>query len=331
MESKKIGVVLPVYGVEDYLDECLGSVVGQTYKNLEIILVDDGSKDNCPAMCDAWAQKDSRVRVIHQQNGGLSNARNQGYRNFSGGGVDYIIFIDSDDVLHPEMLATLAKALDEHPDVDAAFCGFTEMTQDGHILPKQNNHIQDKCVDHITAAKNVLSMGSFYGVMVWNKLFRRTLLDNYPDFDESIWYGEDSPWTTQVLRKARNVYLSSEILYYYRKRPGSITHGNVFNKRRLDEYRGLQRMVEFAEDYNDESLLQLTQVRFYIYGSGIWRMAYLHGEKEISRKMAHELNYSRKVWLAQCGIPIWRNRRLWVDKLMEWKFPKALVHLLDTI
>ena len=103
-----ISVIIPIYNVEAYLDECIASVIAQTYSNLEIILVDDGSPDNCPQMCDEWAAKDSRIRVIHKENGGLSDARNAGIDIATG---EYIAFVDSDDWIVPEMYEKMLAAL----------------------------------------------------------------------------------------------------------------------------------------------------------------------------------------------------------------------------
>ena len=96
MYGNLVSVIVPIYNVEKYLEKCIESIVNQTYKNLEIILVDDGSQDNCPAMCDEWTQKDSRIKVIHKKNGGLSSARNAGLEVSNG---EYISFVDSDDWL----------------------------------------------------------------------------------------------------------------------------------------------------------------------------------------------------------------------------------------
>ena len=110
MVEDLISVIVPVYKVEAYLDECVASILGQMYRNLELILVDDGSPDNCGTMCDAWAQKDERVRVIHQENVGLSGARNTGVDKSSG---KWIAFVDSDDAIHPQMLEKLYRAVHE--------------------------------------------------------------------------------------------------------------------------------------------------------------------------------------------------------------------------
>ena len=122
-----ISVIVPVYKVEPYLDRCVQSVVNQTYPNLEIILVDDGSPDQCPVMCDTWAKKDPRIRVIHKKNGGLSDARNAGMAAASG---EYISFVDSDDWIAPEMLERLVKAL-ERDDSDIAACAVEMVWEDG--------------------------------------------------------------------------------------------------------------------------------------------------------------------------------------------------------
>ena len=106
MDYGKVSVIVPIYKVEPYLDQCVQSIVNQTYKNLEIILVDDGSPDNSPAMCDAWAEKDNRIRVIHKENGGFSSARNAGLDAATG---DYIQFVDSDDWILPDMTAALVS------------------------------------------------------------------------------------------------------------------------------------------------------------------------------------------------------------------------------
>ena len=106
MNEPLVSVIVPVYKVEDYLDKCVESIVKQTYKNLEIILVDDGSPDNCPSMCDSWAQKDSRIKVIHKENGGVSSARNSALDTAAG---DYICFVDSDDFIEPNAVGYMLE------------------------------------------------------------------------------------------------------------------------------------------------------------------------------------------------------------------------------
>ena len=126
VDTAKISVIVPVYKVEPYLDKCVSSIVNQTHKNLEIILVDDGSPDNCPAMCDAWAEKDSRIRVMHKTNGGLSDARNAGMAVATG---ELMAFVDSDDWIVPDMYEYLYQRLTED-NSDIAACGVQMVWED---------------------------------------------------------------------------------------------------------------------------------------------------------------------------------------------------------
>ena len=122
-----ISVIVPIYNVEKYVNKCVGSIVNQTYTNLEIILVDDGSPDRCPEICDEWAKKDSRIKVIHKKNGGLSDARNAGMKIASG---DYIAFVDSDDWIAPEMYERLLMAI-KNDNSDIAACAVKMVWEDG--------------------------------------------------------------------------------------------------------------------------------------------------------------------------------------------------------
>ena len=126
-----ISVIVPVYKAEPYLDRCVQSIVDQTYKNLEIILVDDGSPDNSQALCDAWAAKDSSIRVIHKENGGVASARNVGLDNAVG---QYISFVDSDDWIDSTMIAILAENI-ERCGADISGCWYSEDNADGSVKP----------------------------------------------------------------------------------------------------------------------------------------------------------------------------------------------------
>ena len=130
-ETPLISIIIPVYKVEPYLRKCLDSVVQQTYRNLEIILVDDGSPDSCGAICDEYATKDERITVIHQENKGLSAARNAGLDIATG---DYIQFVDSDDWIEPDALATVLSIAEDHH-VDIVCFGFNKHLPSGEILP----------------------------------------------------------------------------------------------------------------------------------------------------------------------------------------------------
>ena len=182
MEHIGISVIVPIYKVEPYLDCCVQSIVDQTYENLEIILVDDGSPDNCPAMCDDWAAKDSRIRVIHKENGGFSSARNAGLDAATG---DYIQFVDSDDWILPDMTAALVScAVKENADV--VRCGYCENV-DGDMQEICTNS-QTYCPEYNKLVIDIMNDGLISGA-VWNKLYKHSVLNGMrfrPGYSEDI-------------------------------------------------------------------------------------------------------------------------------------------------
>lgn len=160
----KISVIIPVYKTEKYLDKCVGSIVNQTYKNLEIILVDDESPDNCPMKCDQWAEKDDRIKVLHIENKGVSNARNLALDMVSG---SYVSFIDSDDFADKDMLEKLYRCI-KVKDSDIAVCGFYSS---GDALDE--NLLKDSDVGEVM---KLIAQGDFvYGVL-WNKLYKTDII-----------------------------------------------------------------------------------------------------------------------------------------------------------
>lgn len=208
-----ISVIVPVYKVEKYLDRCVQSIVDQTYRNLEIILVDDGSPDNCGAMCDAWAEKDSRIKVIHKANGGLSDARNVGMAAATG---EYIAFVDSDDWVRPEYVSLLHRALKKYG-VPLAACDFLMTTEEGDA-----GAITEPQIDCHGAAQAIemASNNQGYRSVVWNKLYQRSLLEG-EKFPLNR-YHEDEFFTYRVMDNAENLAYVNATLYFYFQRAGSI-------------------------------------------------------------------------------------------------------------
>ena len=215
-----ISVIIPVYRTELYLDKCISSVVNQTYTDLEIILVDDGSPDACPAICDAWAAMDKRIRVIHQKNGGGGAARNTGLDAANG---ELVAFVDSDDYLSPDMYAHLYRLLESGADV--AECDYVEVTDDAAEFTKEFDvHLyttKDAMAEHI--------QNRIFRQLIWNKLYRRRVVDNtrFP-VNKAI---DDEFFTYQVLGKSRTLIHSSRICYAYRQQPGSVMHSMSISKR----------------------------------------------------------------------------------------------------
>lgn len=239
MEQQKISVIVPVYRVEAFLDRCVRSIADQSYKNLEIILVDDGSPDNCPAICDAWAERDSRVRVVHQQNGGLSAARNAGMAIATG---TWIGFVDSDDWIAPDMYQHLHGLLDADGS-DIAACGVEMVWEDG-TSPRALTRA-GSCVLNREEAMRAIIEESWLKQPVWYKLYRAALIRDMP-FPVSK-YHEDVFWSYQAVARAQKVSVSDKIGYYYLQRSGSIM-GEGYSLKRLDAVEARCQRAEFLRE-----------------------------------------------------------------------------------
>lgn len=233
-----ISVIVPVYKVEPYLDRCVRSIVEQTYTDLEIILVDDGSPDNCPAICDAWAERDSRVKVIHKQNGGLSDARNAGMDIATG---EYIGFVDSDDWIAPEMYQILYNML-QRDQSDIAACGIKMFWEDD-TPPRMLTPAGQKVLDRESAMSAIVEERELKQP-VWYKLYRHEIISSirFPVGK----YHEDVFWSYQAVGAAQRVSVTDIPCYFYMQRSGSIM-GEGFSLRRLDALEACAQRQQYIE------------------------------------------------------------------------------------
>lgn len=240
-----ISVIIPVYNVEKYLDTCVESVVGQTYKNLEIILVDDGSTDNCPAMCDTWASRDPRVKVIHKQNGGLSSARNAGLKTARG---DFVGFVDSDDVVSADMYEKLFSVLIKN-NADIAQCGYFIFSDYSQIFAfNSNKSASERVFNSHSAVKSLITDGMI-SVICCSKLYKKKAIKSV-FFEEGV-INEDVLWTYQVLAKSDTIAATSEKLYGYFQREGSIMN-SAYSERRFDALYALEKRANAVKtDFPD--------------------------------------------------------------------------------
>lgn len=215
-----ISIIVPVYKVQEYLDECVNSIVNQTYSNLEIILVDDGSPDACPLLCDNWAKKDRRIKVIHKRNGGLSSARNAGLEVASG---DYIGFVDSDDFICKDAIYKLYNSINGKNDVGIV-SGMIYRYQNGEIFPFMDKWLisEEKRLPADRIAIATLSQKASF--TVWNKLYRKSVLTGVK-FQEGH-NNEDTLFMYDLGKSICNQNMCMlEIpcyVYYYRYRDDSI-------------------------------------------------------------------------------------------------------------
>lgn len=228
MSNSLISVIVPVYKVESFLSKCVDSILAQTYRNLEIILVDDGSPDNCGVICDEYAAKDSRIKVIHKKNGGLSDARNAGMEIMTG---EYVGFVDSDDWIEPTMYEKLLSNLNRFG-ADMSFGGVADdVLQDGvvHTIKTSNSGDGPFAEDKIAAMRRY-----FHGSWAaWDKLYRAELFGGirYPVGE----INEDEAIVLHLLDRCGNVCYTNEVFYHYMKRvDGTSITTAAFSKKKLD-------------------------------------------------------------------------------------------------
>lgn len=210
----QISVIVPVYKVEQYLNRCVDSILNQTYTDLEIILVDDGSPDNCPAICDDYAAQDARVKVIHKKNGGLSSARNAGLDAAHG---DYIAFVDSDDWVDPEMYEALIKLAEEHDAdiVQSEYRFYRPWKTENKILDCDNRGTVD-CYTNMEALEALYfgpQMFDGITIMVWTKIYKAELLKDIRFVEGYI--HEDVEFTPRVLYAAKKIIKYNKSFYNY--------------------------------------------------------------------------------------------------------------------
>lgn len=275
MEQQKISVIVPVYKVEAFLDRCIQSVTSQSYKNLEIILVDDGSPDNCPAMCDAWAEQDSRVKVIHKKNGGLSDARNAGMAIATG---ELMGFVDSDDWIAPDMYQHLYDLM-ATDNSDIAACGVEMVWGDG--TPSRSLTKSGCCVLNQEEAMQAIIEESWLKQPVWYKLYKSALIQDIP-FPVGK-YHEDVFWSYQVVGNAQRVSVSDQVCYFYSQRSGSIMD-EEYSLKRMDAIEAKKQRLSYIQEKHPKlaSIAQINLIFTCLY-HGQLSMKYLaNAEQKIA-------------------------------------------------
>lgn len=247
MNKPLISIIIPIYNVEKYLKRCVDSVLNQTYSNLEIILVDDGSKDSCSDICDLYSKKDSRIKVIHKINGGLSDARNKGIEIARG---SYLGFVDSDDFIHPKMYEILYKNMVK-TEADMSICSFKKV-YNGEMDDFRTNNIFS-----CTRESGYYHLYDQYGldtIVAWNKLYKKCLFD---DIRYPIGKIHEDEFIIHHLIGLCNkiVYTDAELLYYF-QREGSIT--GSYNIKRLDLFDALDDRLDYFFNKKENKLYALT-------------------------------------------------------------------------
>ncbi len=222
--SKTVSAIVPVYNVKPYLPRCIESLLAQTYTALEILLINDGSTDDSGKVCDEYAAKDSRLKVIHKENGGVSSARNAGLCAATG---DYIGFLDSDDYVAPTMFETLVAQL-EATTADISVCSFSNEETPGNFTPYFKGEKKLYTFTHDEQIANLLQ-NKYYSCSCADKLFRCEVLDGLL-FDETITHYEDLLFLYEAMKRSSKLVFSPEPLYYYCTNEGSASTGRFSDK-----------------------------------------------------------------------------------------------------
>lgn len=233
----KISVIVPVYNVEKYLDRCVSSIVNQTYKNLEIILIDDGSADTSPALCDNWAHHDDRIRVIHKNNGGVSSARNAGLQSATG---DFITFVDSDDWIELDMIDKLFSLITEN-NAQISCIGFNSVSS-----YDIDNGVNDASCDDGIEILNYVGMIKHLTdrcCYLCGKLYCKYLFDNLPNLPDNLSVSEDAMLNCYVFKNAEKMVVSNLKKYNYFRHCESVLSGCITYKM-IDDSRNAYKIIE---------------------------------------------------------------------------------------
>ena len=240
MNKSLISVIIPVYNAEKYLDQCLHSIVNQTHKNLEIILVNDGSSDNSGAICDEWGKKDSRIKVLHKDNGGSSSSRNLGLKNANG---EYIGFVDSDDYIAEDMYEImLSELIDSQKGIS---CCSDYLVLEDEVVVDKNNIVKRGVYNTEEALNEVFKFKA--GTSVWRRLYKKDVLDGleFPNGETN----EEFPIIIPTHIKANGMVHVGKALYYYRKHALSVTTSYNFDPEKDFLYKNLKIMEAQIKEY----------------------------------------------------------------------------------
>ena len=243
---EKISVIVPVYKVEKYLQRCIESIINQTYKNLEIILIDDGSPDNCGIICDEYAKKDNRIKVIHKENGGLSDARNAGLDIATG---EYIAFVDSDDYIALNMFETLHSLMIKD-NSDMALCEILCVDECGNSIESMNakSPIKDGLYNQKEFFEKVSSYNGWHLIIACNKLYKKEIFQEIR-FPKGR-YCEDNYVIHYIIEKTNKVSCLDTPLYFYVQRNNSIMHFEKYSIKNFDDVEGYFDRALLLKKYN---------------------------------------------------------------------------------
>ncbi|MBQ8805587.1 MAG: glycosyltransferase [Bacteroidaceae bacterium] len=314
MNSPLISIIIPVYNVEKYLNRCMESVVNQTLKNIEIILIDDGSPDNSPQLCDEWGRKDSRIKVVHKVNEGLGLARNTGMEVATG---KYIAFIDSDDYVEPKMYEKLyTKAISNNADI--VYCGYKLGLDDGTFTDKSDFN-EEKTFENKNDIEN-LSINYFYPqnghlmmMSVWHSIYKREIIKT-KFFSERIVVSEDLHFQISAILNSKKIIYIPDSLYYYCYNKDSLSHSFSINK-----FYNIQNLISLLLSIYPNKKKYVYKY-FFNFTLNIIRL--LHGNKTL--KTYEKINHLKNIY----KVAIWREVKRETNNNMYIKHHKIVFMIL---
>jgi len=249
--NPQLSIIIPIYQAEKYLKDCLNSVLAQSFSNFEMILIDDGSTDKSGKICDEYAHKDTRIKVIHQKNGGQALARNVGIDASLG---EYIGFVDNDDLLEPEMFKMLIKNMEES-NADISACSFIQKDENGNIAHNQHSYIK-YILSNEEGVKEILSREKL-DIYVWTKVYKKVFLDKHKIRFESGKNDEDILFNYQAYTFATTSVVEDNPLYIYNHRESSASR--TYPKQYLEKYlSGTLYRVNKIENLTEQNYPELT-------------------------------------------------------------------------
>jgi glycosyltransferase involved in cell wall biosynthesis len=316
----KVSIIVPVFKVEDYINKCIDSLIRQSYKSIEIILVDDGSPDNCPMICDDYAKKEARIKVIHKKNGGLSDARNSGLKEATG---DYVLFVDSDDYIDFKSVEYFIGAIGANrPQIVVGNARRIEKGRVILMLHKLNTN------GEMMTGEEYLKIELKYGKMYmasWLNLYKRKyLLMNELRFKEGILH-EDEQFTPRVFLKAEKVIGTDIIFYNYVVRDESITNKKDFAENAINIIRichELEEIYDKVKDYELKRLLKDSLATKYLNAfqvGALYRKEYRYLlDKKFLRSLAYKRKTRLKVLMFNFNDKIYYNLNKIHKKFKQW-------------
>lgn len=297
---EKVSIIIPAYNAERFLERCVNSILQQTYEELEILIINDGSLDRTLELCNQYKERDERIQVINQANKGVAATRNVGLRNVTG---DYILFVDADDWIEPNMVERLVNAISGQEAMDIAFCSSDNAEMPEQVVKRIDSPVElwnkEKQQEEFLIHKRMTGM-------LWNKLIRTKLFIDI-SFDETVGYGEDAQVLWKVLKKSRNMIVLQDVLYHHVLDSQSISH----QKYSKTKYSAIKVWEEIEADVKKEH----PQWKLLVQERLLATATYTYYEMKCSKyKNKEEQSHLRSIVRRNIGVLFKNNRMTWKMK-----------------